>query len=208
MHLRTLTKQATKKQSLTGFTLIEVMVVIVLIGLMASAVQFTFNSNDADKVLNKESQRFSAIFNTAAEYSMLNNVELGLVIQDNTYQFLAFDGEAWVKTSDTPFLAPYALPESVTIILTLDDLPLDEIPLINVLHEENEETDLEFSGSELDEEEEKLTPQVYILSGGDLTPFTLRFQLTERFDADSYISYMVSGLYTTPLTIEGPLFDE
>jgi len=137
MHLRTLTKQATKKQSLTGFTLIEVMVVIVLIGLMASAVQFTFNSNDADKVLNKESQRFSAIFNTAAEYSMLNNVELGLVIQDNTYQFLAFDGEAWVKTSDTPFLAPYALPESVTIILTLDDLPLDEIPLINVLHEEN-----------------------------------------------------------------------
>jgi general secretion pathway protein H len=174
---------------------------------MASAVQFTFNGNDPDKVLDKESQRFSAIFNTAAEYSMLNNIELGLMVEDNTYQFLAFDGEAWVRTSDTPFLAPYTLPETVAIVLTLDDLPLDEPPLINVLHEENEASELEFSGSELDEEE-KLIPQVYILSGGDLTPFTLRFQLTDRFDADSYISYVVSGLYETPLTIEGPLFDE
>ncbi len=207
MHSRTITNKAKTKQSLTGFTLIEVMVVIVLIGLMASAVQFTFNGNDPDKVLDKESQRFSAIFNTAAEYSMLNNIELGLMVEDNTYQFLAFDGEAWVRTSDTPFLAPYTLPETVTIVLTLDDLPLDEPPLINVLHEENEASELEFSGSELDEEE-KLIPQVYILSGGDLTPFTLRFQLTDRFDADSYISYVVSGLYETPLTIEGPLFDE
>ncbi len=207
MHSRTITNKAKTKQSLTGFTLIEVMVVIVLIGLMASAVQFTFNGNDPDKVLDKESQRFSAIFNTAAEYSMLNNIELGLMVEENTYQFLAFDGEAWVRTSDTPFLAPYTLPETVTIVLTLDDLPLDEPPLINVLHEENEASELEFSGSELDEEE-KLIPQVYILSGGDLTPFTLRFQLTDRFDADSYISYVVSGLYETPLTIEGPLFDE
>jgi len=207
MHSRTITNKAKTKQSLTGFTLIEVMVVIVLIGLMASAVQFTFNGNDPDKVLDKESQRFSAIFNTAAEYSMLNNIELGLMVEDNTYQFLAFDGEAWVRTSDTPFLAPYTLPETVAIVLTLDDLPLDEPPLINVLHEENEASELEFSGSELDEEE-KLIPQVYILSGGDLTPFTLRFQLTDRFDADSYISYVVSGLYETPLTIEGPLFDE
>ena len=207
MHSRTITNKIKTKQSLTGFTLIEVMVVIVLIGLMASAVQFTFNGNDPDKVLDKESQRFSAIFNTAAEYSMLNNIELGLMVEDNTYQFLAFDGEAWVRTSDTPFLAPYTLPETVTIVLTLDDLPLDEPPLINVLHEENEASELEFSGSELDEEE-KLIPQVYILSGGDLTPFTLRFQLTDRFDADSYISYVVSGLYETPLTIEGPLFDE
>ena len=207
MHSRTITNKTKTKQSLTGFTLIEVMVVIVLIGLMASAVQFTFNGNDPDKVLDKESQRFSAIFNTAAEYSMLNNIELGLMVEDNTYQFLAFDGEAWVRTSDTPFLAPYTLPETVAIVLTLDDLPLDEPPLINVLHEENEASELEFSGSELDEEE-KLIPQVYILSGGDLTPFTLRFQLTDRFDADSYISYVVSGLYETPLTIEGPLFDE
>lgn len=207
MRHKKLAKQALSKQSLSGFTLIEVMVVIVIIGLMASVVNFTFNGNSPDKLLARESQRFSAIFNTAAEYSMLNNIELGLVVENNTYQFLAFDGEAWVKTSDVPFLAPYTLPEEITVVLTLDDLPLGEPPLINALLEQEEESELSFSGSEL-EEEKKLIPQVYILSGGDLTPFALRFQLTELFEDDSYISYVVSGLYNTPLTIEGPIFDE
>lgn len=207
MRFRTINQKVPTKRSHFGFSLIEIMVVIVLIGLMASAVQFTFSGNDPEKLLDKESQRFSAIFNTAAEYSMLNNIELGLVVEDNTYQFVAFDGETWVATTDTPFLAPYTLPENITIVLTLDDLPLDEPPLIYVLHEENEDSDIEFSGSELDEEK-KLIPQVYILSGGDLTPFSLRFQLTDRFDEDTYVSYLVSGLYDTPLTIEGPMFDE
>lgn len=194
------------KKLLGGFTLIEIMVVIVLIGLMASVVQFNFNGNDPEKLLEKESQRFSAIFNAAAEYSMLNNIELGLVTEENTYQFLAFDGEDWVPTSDNKFLEAYTLPETVTVVLTLDDLPLDELPLINILRE-NEESDLAFSGSEL-EEEKKLIPQVYILSGGDLTPFTLRFELAETYNVDVYVSYLVSGLYSTPLTIEGPLSDE
>ena len=197
----------TKKTS-TGFTLIEVMVVIVLIGLMASAVQFTFNGNSPEKLLKKESERFSAIFNMAAEYSMLNNLELGLVVEENTYQFLGFDGQKWIPAPDNELLAPYTLPEEVELVLTLDDLPLDEAPLINVLREE-EDFDLTFSGSELEsDEKEKLIPQVYILSGGDLTPFSLRFKFYETYDEYIAISYLVSGLYTTPLTIEGPIVDE
>jgi len=202
MRYRILTKKIT-----TGFTLIEVMVVIVLIGLMASAVQFTFNGNSPEKLLAKESERFSAVFNMAAEYSMLNSLELGLVVEESTYQFLGYDGESWVPAPDNKLLAPYTLPEDMELVLTLDGLPLDEIPLINTL-KESEDIDLSFSGSELDDEEEKLIPQVYILSGGDLTPFTLRFQFNESADAYVAASYLVSGLYTTPLTIEGPIVDE
>lgn len=198
--------KATLKQKLNGFTLIEIMVVIVLIGLMASVVQFNFTGNTPEKLIEKESQRFSAIFNIAAEYSMLNSVELGLVIEENTYQFLGFDGKVWVPISENKLLAPYTVPESFALELTLDGLPLDEPPLIDVL-KETQESDLTFSGSEL-EDEKKLTPQVYILSGGDLTPFTLRFELAENYDVEAPVSYAVSGLYNTPLTIEGPLFDE
>lgn len=192
-----------KKQRLTGFTLIEVMVVIVLIGLMASVVQFSFSGNSIDKQLEKESHRFTAIFNAASEYAMLNNIELGLAIEENTYQFLVFDGETWITSSSSPLLEAYTLPDTVEIELALDDLPLDEPPLINTL-EDNEESELTLSGSEL-EEEKKLIPQVYILSGGDLTPFTLRFIPVDDFDDESNISYLVSGLYHTPITVEGPL---
>lgn len=195
---------ATKKS--TGFTLIEVMVVIVLIGLMASVVQFSVGGNEPEKILKKESERFAAVFNAAAEYSLLNNLELGLVVEDNTYQFLGFDGKLWQPVSDNDALKSYNLPENIEITLTLDDLPLDEAPLVNVL-KELEESDLAFSGSELDKEKVRV-PQVYILSGGDLTPFTLSFQFAESFDQVVDIHYLVSGLYFTPVTIEGPLNNE
>jgi len=201
MRYRTLSKQLQ-----AGFTLIEVMVVIVLIGLMASVIQFSFSGNQPEKLLEKESERFSAIFNMAAEYSMLNNLELGLLIEENSYQFLGFDGEKWVAELDNELLETYTLPEEMELSLALDDLPLEEAPLINYL-QENEEIDLTFSGSELDEEK-KLIPQVYILSGGDLTPFSLRFAFADTYNDVTDVSYKVTGLYTTPLTIEGPIFNE
>jgi len=201
MRYRTLSKQLQ-----AGFTLIEVMVVIVLIGLMASVIQFSFSGNQPEKLLEKESERFSAIFNMAAEYSMLNNLELGLLIEENSYQFLGFDGEKWVAELDNELLETYTLPEEMELSLALDDLPLEEAPLINYL-KENEEIDLTFSGSELDEEK-KLIPQVYILSGGDLTPFSLRFAFADTYNDVTDVSYKVTGLYTTPLTIEGPIFNE
>ncbi len=201
-------------KKLTGFTLIEVMVVIVLVGVMASVVQFTASGNEPERLLQKESERFAAVFNMAAEYSLLNNVELGLVVEDDIYQFLGFDGEVWQPISENEILTPYTLPEDINITLILDGLPLDEVPLINTL-KENEESDLTFSGSELDSDfnssssqEKKLIPQVYILSGGDLTPFSLHFDFGESFDDEYNVSYKVTGLYFTPVEVEGPLFNE
>ena len=71
-----------------GFTLIEVMVVIVLVGLMVSVVQFSSSSDKAEETLEFSSKRFAGIFDIAAEYGMLNNVELGLMVDKNSYQFL------------------------------------------------------------------------------------------------------------------------
>lgn len=191
---------------ITGFTLIEVMVVLVLIGLMASVVQFTVGGNEPDKLLKKESERFAAVFNAAAEYSLLNNLELGLVVEDNTYQFLGFDGKQWQAVSDNKILESYTLPEEIIITLSLDDLPLDEPALVDVL-KENEESELAFSGSELNKEK-KLIPQVYILSGGDLTPFSLRFEFEDPYNDEMEINYQVTALYSTPVEIKGPLKNE
>ena len=71
--MRNLSELAIKQR---GFTLIEVMVVVVLIGLMASLVQFNFSGNNPEDKLAYESARFAAIFEVAAEYGMLNNLSL------------------------------------------------------------------------------------------------------------------------------------
>lgn len=188
-----------------GFTLIEVLMVIVLIGLMVSAIQFNVSGNKPEERLKQASARFAGVFDVAAEYAMLNNVELGLLIDKTSYQFLGFDGVRWSSVSENEIFNPYTLAEGLEITLKLDDLPIDEPQLFDSV-------EINFQNSESllddDEEEKKLIPQVYILSGGDITPFSLSFHLDDTIYFDSPISYRVMGLYSTPLSIEGPIINE
>jgi general secretion pathway protein H len=185
-----------------GFTLIEVMLVIVLIGVMVSAVQFTFSGNKAEQLLEQNSIRFAGVFDAAAEYGLLNNIELGLFVEKNTYQFLGYDGVIWSPIASNPMFEVFTLPEGIEITLQLDDLPIEEPLLFDSSLLINEDQDDNFT----EEEKKKTIPQVYMLSGGDITPFSLTFSLAEfAIDGDENISFKVSGIYTTPLTIEGPL---
>lgn len=195
-----LPKQKHRQQQ--GFTLIEVMLVIVLIGVMVSAVQFTFSGNKPEQLLEQNSARFAGIFDVAAEYGLLNNVELGLFIEENSYQFLGYDGVHWSPIADNPLFEVYTLPEGIEITLQLDDLPIEEPLLFDSALLINEDEEENFT----EEKEKKTIPQVYMLSGGDITPFSLTFSLAEfAFDGDENVSFKVSGIYTTPLTIEGPI---
>jgi len=201
----------------TGFTLLEVLVVIALIGLIVSAVQFNFSAKRPEDVLQKASYQFATLFESAANYGLLNNIELGLYIEENNYQFLGYDGVKWSEISTQEWLAKQTLPEGVTFTLALDDLPIEiEEPLLfdSSVFKAKDEEYLSFAALEeakKSEEEKLLFPQVYILSGGDITPFSLTFQFTEEaniYDDLSELAYRVSGIYSTPLTIEGPVLDD
>jgi general secretion pathway protein H len=193
-----------------GFTLIEVMVVVVLIGLMASLVQFNFSGNKPVDKLKHESARFAAIFEVAADYGMLNNIELGLIVKKDSYQFLGYDGTRWTEIPEQDWQANVTVPEDIVLSIELDDLPIEEPMLFDAdTFKEKDEDDFTLLSKE--EQEEKIIPQVYILSGGDLTPFSLTFRLNEELifteDAEE-LAYRVTGIYSIPLTIEGPVLDD
>ena len=189
-----------------GFTLIEVMIVIALIGLIVASIQFNVSNNKADEKLKQASAKFSAIFSGAVEYGLLNNVELGLKVDKNNYQFLGYNGVKWSEIPDQEWLTSVQLPEEIELTLSLDDLPIDEPQLFDSSVFTEDEDDFTLASDE--EQEEQLIPQVYILSGGDITPFSLTFQFSKAMMPDENISYRVTGIYTVPLTIEGPLTDE
>ena len=129
-----------------------------------------------------------------------------MFVKENTYQFLGYDGVQWSPIADNPLFEEFTLPDNVEISLQLDDLPIEEPQLFDSSLLIIEEEDDSFTE---EDEEKKITPQVYILSGGDITPFSLTFSFAEfTFDDDDNVSFIVSGIYSTPLTIEGPIAND
>ncbi len=193
-----------------GFTLLELMVVIMLVGIMATMVQFNASGKRPEDVLQQESARFAAIFDVASEYGMLNNVELGLMVKKDSYQFLGYDGTRWAEIPDQDWNTNVDLPEQVELTIELEDLPIEEPMLFDTdTFKEKDEDDFTLLSEE--EQEKKIIPQVYILSGGDITPFSVTFRLNDDFiysDDEEDLAFRVTGIYTTPLTIEGPTLEE
>jgi general secretion pathway protein H len=161
------------------------------------------------------SAEFAMVFESAANYGLLNNMELGLYLDKESYRFLGYDGVKWSEVPLQDWLAPKKLPEGVTFTLALDDLPIEE-PLLfeSSVFKEKDEAYLSFEAIEEEKKAKKekmLLPQVYILSGGDITPFSITFHFTEdasRYDDLSDLAYRVTGIYSARLKVEGPVLDE
>lgn len=188
-----------------GFTLIEVMLVMVLIGLIVSAVTFNPLNNRPEDQLEDASARFTGIFKVAAEYGLLNNIELGIVVKKNSYQFVAFNGTDWQEIPAQDTVSSAELPEQLELRLELEDLPIDgQNELFDTKSFFDKEDD--FRGE--DQKKEKIIPQIFVLSGGDFTSFKLIFSIKEEFQEDRLVEYHVVGLFTLPLKIMGPIYDE
>ena len=97
-----------------GFTLLEVLLVIALIGLIVSVVQVNFSTSRPEDNLKKVSTHFAELVESAANYGLLNNIELGIYIEKTGYRFLGFDGMKWTDIPNQDWLGEQVLPEGIT----------------------------------------------------------------------------------------------
>jgi len=135
-----------------GFTLIEILVVVVIIGIVTAGVLLSVSLTGRDRELEKESDRLLALFNYAREQAQLQTREYGVLFQDDGYEFLAYDVRrgAWRSLFEDDALHARRLPDGLDVKLTVDARPV-------VLTRPQDATDK--------------TPQVMIFSNGDLTSF-------------------------------------
>lgn len=74
-----------------GFTLIEVLVVIVIIGVMAAMIVVSMTMGDPRRELLKEAERLRTVLALAAEEAVIQQVELGAEFTESGYRFLKWD---------------------------------------------------------------------------------------------------------------------
>ncbi|WP_352890493.1 type II secretion system minor pseudopilin GspH [Sinimarinibacterium thermocellulolyticum] len=145
-----------------GFTLVEVMVVVLIIGIMLTFATLSVGDRAAADTLDLESRRLEALFRLALEEAELKGYEIGFRHTLTQYQFLTVGSEGrWAPVTEGP-LRPREIPPLLSLDLRVDGRPVP--PAL----------DLPARGrGDDDEEAPALEPQVLFLSSGELTPFAL-----------------------------------
>lgn len=145
----------------SGFTLLEILVVVVIIGVMATLAVLSIGRRSLDDRMDAEARRLQELLALAADEAVLQGVELGFVQTPEGYRFLRLKDGAWGVLEDAGPLRPRALSEPFFLELQVEGRRVAPV--------------------RTDDEKAELKPQVLLLSSGDATEFTLDLR-ARQFD--------------------------
>ncbi len=109
-----------------GMTLIEILVVVLIIGILASIATISVGVLGEDRELERETQRLTDSIALVQEQAQLEGRDYGLRIETGGYEFLRFDGfgQHWLEIEDDPWLRPRELPPGLAFELVIEGRPV------------------------------------------------------------------------------------
>lgn len=133
-----------------GFTLIEIMVVIVIIGITVGFALIAFGDFGESKRILFAAEQLANNLRLAQQQAILQTQTLGLRIDNQGYQILQLQNSTqWSPLSNKGIFKPNYFPQNTVISLNTNSVSL--------------------SG----------TPAIIISTSGEMTPFTLSFESTK-----------------------------
>lgn len=176
--------------SCRGFTLLELMVVIVIVGIMFSFLALSINTSSPEESIKKEAMRLDQLIELALEEAILRGEEYALVFKPDSYQFARLSENGWQLINDDRLLRPRTLPNEITLELEVEKTTLSLLDDSNDPNDSNEPEDSE------DDNPDKIEPQVFLLSSGEITPeFTVSLVIF-GIDQTHYVSGAMNGKLT------------
>jgi general secretion pathway protein H len=144
----------------SGFTLLEVLVVVIIIGIITSMAVVSTRVLGGDHEMDREARRLAAVLGQAREDAMLEGRDVGLRLDAAGYDFLRYDGrnERWEPASGDPLLRERLFPDGMSAGLWV----------------ESRSVQLRARGAT--SEREPPAPQVMVLASGDLVPFEVHLE--------------------------------
>jgi general secretion pathway protein H len=176
-----------------GFTLLEILVVIVVVGVIISVTTISVGVLGRDREMQDQAERIWAVLNQTKEECELQGFDVGLRVGTNSYDFLRFDPrqQLWLPIVDDDLLTTRTLPPGLRLRLWLEgrevvlkeqlesepsDAPAEKTTSTDIKEWEKSYKDDDSLVKDKPEKKKELPPQIMILSSGDVNSFDLQFE--------------------------------
>ena len=146
-----------------GFSLLELLVVLMVVVLMASLVNLSVNSGGQDIKLESQVRGLADVASYALDEAQISGVDYGLFLQEQqqageaiySLQWLQRQIDGWEEPGNGgEMFVAQELPPGVALELELEDAPVIELSL---------------DDDDYDEDEERIRPQVVFYASGETT---------------------------------------
>jgi len=141
-----------------GFTLIEVMTVVFIIGVIITFASLSIGQN-SDHTLEEEAKRLQYLIKLASEESVLRATSMTVVITKEGYQFETIQGDQFVPLEKDKLFRKREFPQDMKITM-------------------------EIQGQSVSFDNKDHPPRIFILSSGEMTDFKITLGLE---DSQPYI---------------------
>lgn len=193
-----------------GFTLLELLVVIMIIALISGSALLSLGRLGSGGEAEDTARRIAALLRLGSDESVLNAREIGLYLDRSEYRFLVYQGGVWLPVENDKLFQPHSIPAGLELELAQhgESLRLPAPP--------DEEDEAESGGADNgqdggsaenaagesqqpEESDGHPPPQILLLSSGEISPFEL--YVSSGTDEDAAV-WIVRGALTGEIRVE------
>lgn len=154
---------------INGFTLIEILIVIVIISVILSFATLSIGTGGLAPRLEQEAQRLASLLKLASQEAIMQSKEMGVYFESDGYRFYVLQEQEWqALTGRDDIFRPRTLPPGMQTVIDLEGTPV----IVN--------------------EATTKTPQLLLFSSGEFIPFEVLFTA----ETDERLRYRLTGTAT------------
>ena len=153
-----------------GFTLIEILVVVIIVATMVSIALLSVGVIGEDNELDTERRRLATLIEMAQDDAMMQGREFGIELMSSSYRFVEFDPltRQWAEVPGDELYRLRFLPDGVEFALYIDEklIPLEEDP------QKLEDPTEEMSSSSI----KPYIPHLFVFANGESSVYEIRLR--------------------------------